>query len=160
MYKGQSLFTIMYVLPIFIFNVFIWVLWLLWWLQRKERCSCRPYSTLRVSCGRGINVRETEGAINNGKSREIGNFVHTRHRKKTNKTKNNNTICVGHHSTQRKFRGVYDYQAHWVTPLNLPLKINVKYNLEVLYIFFTVFVLHELIIPSLKESSRRYFSQI
>ena len=101
MYKGQSLFTIMYVLPIFISNVFIWVLWLLWWLQRKERCSCRPYSTLRVSCGRGINVRETEGAINNGKSREIGNFVHTRHRKKTNKTKNNNTICVGHHSTQR-----------------------------------------------------------
>jgi hypothetical protein len=35
-----------------------------------------------------INVRETQGAINNGKSRETGHIGHIRHKKETNKTKN------------------------------------------------------------------------
>jgi len=33
-----------------------------------------------------INVRETEVAIKNGQSREIGNIEHTSNRTKTNKT--------------------------------------------------------------------------
>jgi hypothetical protein len=33
-----------------------------------------------------INVREIEGAINNGHFRHAGNIGHTRHRTKTNKT--------------------------------------------------------------------------
>jgi len=38
-----------------------------------------------------MNVRETEGAIKNGQSRDTGNTGHTRHRTKTNKTKKHNT---------------------------------------------------------------------
>ena len=55
--------------------------------------SCRPYSTLRVSCGRGINVRETGGDIKNGKSRETDNIVHTRRRPTKLKNKNKNNMC-------------------------------------------------------------------
>jgi hypothetical protein len=35
-----------------------------------------------------INVEETEGAIKNGQSRDTGNIGYTKHRTKTNKTKN------------------------------------------------------------------------
>ena len=38
-----------------------------------------------------INVRETEGAIKNGQSRETGNIGYTRH--KTNKTNTQHNVC-------------------------------------------------------------------
>jgi hypothetical protein len=42
-------------------------------------------------------LENTEGAIKNGQSRETGNiWVRKKHKPKTNKTKNNNTISVGH----------------------------------------------------------------
>ena len=44
-----------------------------------------------------MNVRETEGAIKNGQSRETGNIGYTR---QDEDKKNHNTICVGHLHTQ------------------------------------------------------------
>jgi len=42
-------------------------------------------------------LENTEGAINNGQSRETGNIGYTRRRQIKQK---HNTICVGHHYTQ------------------------------------------------------------
>ena len=39
-------------------------------------------------------LENTDGAINNGQSRETGNIGYTRRRKTKQK---HNTICVGHH---------------------------------------------------------------
>ena len=49
-----------------------------------------------------INVRESEGVIKNVQHRETGNIGYTRHKTKTNKTKNkkHNTICVGNDYAQ------------------------------------------------------------
>ena len=44
-----------------------------------------------------INVREYEGTIKNGQSRETGQIWYTRQRKTKQKR---NTICIGHHCTQ------------------------------------------------------------
>ena len=46
-------------------------------------------------------LEDTEGAMQNGQSRETGNIGQTR-RKKTN----HNTICVGHHHTQANTNNV------------------------------------------------------
>jgi len=59
-----------------------------------------------------INVRETEGAIKNGQSRETDNIGYTRRRQaqktKTKKQKQHthNTICDGHHYTQTNTHNV------------------------------------------------------
>jgi hypothetical protein len=45
-------------------------------------------------------LEKTEGAIKNGQSRETGNIGYIRHKTKTNKTKKQNTIWVGHHYAQ------------------------------------------------------------
>ena len=42
-------------------------------------------------------LENTEGAIQNGQSRETGNIGYTRRRKTKQK---HNTICVGHHYAQ------------------------------------------------------------
>jgi hypothetical protein len=38
-----------------------------------------------------VQIEKTEGGIKNGKSRETGNIVYTRHRTETIKTKKHNT---------------------------------------------------------------------
>ena len=43
-------------------------------------------------------MENTEGAIQNGQSRETGNIGYTRWRK--TEQKKHNTVCVGHHYTQ------------------------------------------------------------
>ena len=43
-----------------------------------------------------INVREYEGTIKNGQSRETGQIWYTRQTKTKQKR---NTICIGHHCT-------------------------------------------------------------
>jgi len=43
-------------------------------------------------------LENTEGAMNNGQSKEIGTLGHTRRRQTKQKQ---NTICVGHHYLQR-----------------------------------------------------------
>ena len=42
-----------------------------------------------------IKVRETKGAMKNGQSRETGNIGYTRHKTKTNKTKNTTQYMLG-----------------------------------------------------------------
>ena len=44
-----------------------------------------------------INVKNIEGAITNGQSKESGKIWYTRRRKTK---ENHNTICVGHHYAQ------------------------------------------------------------
>jgi len=52
-------------------------------------------------------MEKTEGAKNNGQSRETGNIGYTRHKTKTNKTKQkHNTICVGHYYMQTNTNNV------------------------------------------------------
>ena len=45
-----------------------------------------------------INVREYRRGFQNGQSRETGNIGHTRRRQTKQK---HNTVCVGHHYTER-----------------------------------------------------------
>ena len=42
-----------------------------------------------------IKVEETKGAMKNGQSRETGNIGYTRHKTKTNKTKNTTQYVLG-----------------------------------------------------------------
>jgi quinolinate synthase len=52
-------------------------------------------------------MEKTEGAKNNGQSRETGNIGYTRYKTKTNKTKQkHNTICVGHYYMQTNTNNV------------------------------------------------------
>jgi hypothetical protein len=48
-------------------------------------------------------LENTQGAVNNGQSRETGNIGYTRGGKARQK---HNTICVGHHCTQTNTNNV------------------------------------------------------
>ena len=48
-------------------------------------------------------LENTQGAVNNGQSRETGNIGYTRGGKARQK---HNTICVGHHCTQTRTNSV------------------------------------------------------
>ena len=60
---------------------------------KESRC---PHPLFRYY----IHVRETDGVIQDGQSRETGNIRYTRHKTKTIKTKKHNTTCVEHNYAQ------------------------------------------------------------
>jgi len=56
--------------------------------MKNEKNKEFEYNFLKICKYLKISVRENEGAIKNGQSRETVNTGHTRHRMKTNNNKN------------------------------------------------------------------------